>query len=71
MCLKGNPSTSRSIRLLANVGADTYPLHETRLSMCGGHHVAAGGGKLLELGARISSLQAANVRGNVVYDSES
>ena len=34
--------------------------------MCGGHHVAAGGGKLLELGARISSLQAANVRGNVV-----
>ena len=27
-----------------NTGADTYPLHETRLSMCGGHHVAAGGG---------------------------
>ena len=22
-----------------NIGADTYPLHETRLSMCGGHHV--------------------------------
>ena len=27
--------------LPANIGADTYPLHETRLSMCGGHHVAA------------------------------
>ena len=26
--------------LLANIGADTYPLHQTRL-MCGGHHVAA------------------------------
>ena len=23
-----------------NIGADTYPLHETRLSMVGGHHVA-------------------------------
>ena len=22
-------------RLPANIGADTYPLHETRLSMCG------------------------------------
>ena len=52
--------------LPANVGADTYPLHETRLSMCGGHHVAAGGGKLHEPCARISSLQAANVRGDVV-----
>ena len=30
---------------LVNIGADTYPLHETRLSMCGGHHVAAGGGQ--------------------------
>ena len=39
--------------LPANIGADTYPLHETRLSMCGGHHVAAGVGKLHELGARI------------------
>ena len=29
--------------LLANIGADTYPLYETRLSMCGGCHVAAGG----------------------------
>ena len=32
--------------LPVNIGTDTYPLHETRLSMCGGHHVAAGGGKL-------------------------
>ena len=39
--------------LLASTGADTYPLPETKLSMCGGHHVAAGGGKLHELGARI------------------
>ena len=52
--------------LLVNVGADTYPLHETRLSMCGGHHVAAGGGKLHELGARILGLEAANMRGGVV-----
>ena len=37
----------------ANIGADSYPLHETRLSKCGGHHVAAGGGKLHELGAKI------------------
>ena len=49
-----------------NTGADTYPLHERRLSMCGGHHVAAGGGKLHELGARILGLEAANVRGDVV-----
>ena len=34
--------------------------------MCGGHHVAAGGGKLYELGARILGLEAANVRGDVV-----
>ena len=57
-----------------NIGADKYPLHETRLSMCGGHHVAAGGGKLHELGARILELEAANVRGDVVtcwYDAES
>ena len=40
----------------ASIGADTYPLHETRLSMCGGHHVAAGGGKLHELVARILGL---------------
>ena len=39
--------------LPASIGADTYPLHETRLSKVGGHHVAAGGGKLHELGARI------------------
>ena len=49
-----------------NIGADTYPLHETRLIMCGGHHVAAVGGKLHELGARILGLEAANVRGDVV-----
>ena len=49
-----------------NIGADTYPLHETRISMCGGHHAAAGGGKLQELGARILGFEAANVRGDVV-----
>ena len=49
-----------------NIGGDTYPLHETRLSMCGGRHVAAGGGKLHELGARILGLEAANVREDVV-----
>ena len=37
--------------LAANIGADTYPLHEPKLNMCGGYHVAAGGGKLHELGA--------------------
>ena len=49
--------------LLVNIDASTYPLHETRLSMAGGHHVAVGGGKLRELGARILGLEAANVRG--------
>ena len=34
--------------------------------MCVGHHVAAGVGKLHELGARILGLEAANVRGDVV-----
>ena len=48
-----------------NIGADTFPLHETRLSMCGGHHIAAGGGKLHELGARILGLEAAKMRGDV------
>ena len=52
--------------LPANIGAVTCPLHETRLSMCRSHHVASGGGKLHELGARILGLEAANVRGNVV-----
>ena len=52
--------------LPSNIGADTYPLHETRLSMCGGHHVAAGGGKLHELGARILGLETDDVRGNMV-----
>ena len=42
--------------LPVNTGADTYPLHETRLRMCGGHHVAAGGGKLHELGQSNSCL---------------
>ena len=45
--------------LPACIGADTYPLHETRLSMCHGYHVVAGGGKLHELGARILGLEAA------------
>ena len=48
----------------ANIGADTQ--HETRLSMCGGHHVAVGAGKLHELGARILGLEAGDVRGDVV-----
>ena len=52
--------------LQAIIGADTYPLHETRLSMCGGHYVAAGGGKLRELGARVLGLDAGDVRGDVV-----
>ena len=34
--------------------------------MCGGHHVAAGGGSLHELGARILRLEAGDVRGDVV-----
>ena len=34
--------------------------------MCGGHHVAAGGGKLHELGARILGLEAGDVRGDFV-----
>ena len=52
--------------LPSNIGADTYPLHETRHSMCGGHHDAAGGGKLHELGARILGLETDDVRGNMV-----
>ena len=52
--------------LPSNIGTDTYPLHETRLSMCGGHHVAAGGGKLHEVGARILGLETDDVRGNMV-----
>ena len=38
----------------------------TKLSMCGGHHVAAGGGKLHELGARILGLETDDVRGKMV-----
>ena len=34
-----------------NIDADMYPLHETRLSMGGGHRVAGAVGKLQELGA--------------------
>ena len=52
--------------LLASIGADTHPLHETRLSRCRGDHVAAGGGKLHEPGARILGLEAGDVRGDVV-----
>ena len=52
--------------LPANIGADTYTPHETRLSMCGGHHVAVGGGKLHELGGRILGLEATGVRGDAV-----
>ena len=72
MCVKGESvdieidSVAEVSCLLANVGAVTYPLHETRLSMCGGHHVAAGGDNLHEFGARILGLEAANVRGDVV-----
>ena len=58
MCVKGESvdieidSGAEVSCLPVNIGADTYPLHETRLSMCGGHLVAAGGGNLFELGAR-------------------
>ena len=34
--------------------------------MCGGHHVAAGGGKLLALGSRNLGLEAGDVLGDVV-----
>ena len=34
--------------------------------MCGGHHIAAGGGKLHELGARILGMGAEDSRGDVV-----
>ena len=34
--------------------------------MCGGHHVAAGGGKVLEFGGRLMDLEAGDVRGDVV-----
>ena len=51
--------------LPANIGPDTCPLHGTWLSMCGGHHVAASGGKSYGLGARILGLEAGGVRGNM------
>ena len=44
-----------------SVGADTYPLHERRLSMCKGHRIAAGAGKLHEPGVRILGLEAQDV----------
>ena len=71
MCVKGIrrleiDSGAELSCLPENIGADTHPLHETRLGVCGGHHVAAGGGKLYDLGARILELEAANVRGDVV-----
>ena len=34
--------------------------------MCGGHHIAAGGGKLHELGGTILGLEGGDVRGDVV-----
>ena len=52
--------------LPSNIGADTYPQHETKFSMCGGHHVADGGGKLHEFGARILGLETDDVLGNMV-----
>ena len=52
--------------LPVNISADTYPLHEMRLSMCGGHHVATGGGRLHELCARTLGMEATNVRGDDV-----
>ena len=52
--------------LPVNVGADTYPLHATRPSMCGGHHVAVGGCKLHQLRVWILGLEDENVRGDVV-----
>ena len=52
--------------LLANIGADTYALHETRFSKCGGHHIAAGGCKLHEPVARTLGLDAGDARGDVV-----
>ena len=47
------------------VDADSFPLHETKLGMCGGHHMAARGRKLHGLGARVLGLEAQDVRGNV------
>ena len=57
--------------LPVNIGADTYPLHETRLGMCGGHHVAACGGKLHKLGARIVGFGCEAMLSTCWYDSES
>ena len=52
--------------LPAGIGTDTYPLYETRLSMCGIHHISAGGGKLQEQGARFLGLEAGDARGDNV-----
>ena len=32
--------------LPSNIGADTYPLHETKFSMYGSHHADTGGGRV-------------------------
>ena len=32
--------------LLSNIGAETYPLHETKFSMYGSHHADTGGGRV-------------------------
>ena len=72
ICSVGSPNAreGESVDIEIESGAEvsclTYPLHETRLGMCGGHYVAAGGVKLHELGARILGLEAENVRGDVV-----
>ena len=52
ICSMGAPSVREGESVAVKIGADTCPLFETRLSMVGGHHVAAGG-KLHELGAGI------------------
>ena len=68
ICSMGAPNVreGESVDIEIDAGAEascllaqtTYPLHETRLSVCGFHH-AAGGGKLHELGARMLGLEAA------------
>ena len=47
--------------LPASIGADAYPLDETRLSMCGGHHVAAAANCMSSV-----PMEACDVRGDVV-----
>ena len=53
--------------LLASIGVDTCPLHETTGSACVQvKTLSAGGGKVHELGAKILGLEAEGVRGDVV-----